>query len=171
MKKISIIVILVGILIYLICGPFVTLIQLKDGIVEKDYEKISSNVDFVLLKANIKEQLLESSLASISKDLDNNLFASLASAMIPTMIENSITLHITPAGLVKEVNDFIGNQDINDKEHSKILLNEVAETASFNYNSINKFTIHVPTDKNNIIDLVLTRYGIDWKLSNIIRKF
>ena len=73
MKKvlISLLLFFIFVLTFLGVGPFLTLYSLKESIEEKDSTKLSQNIYFPELRANLKDQINLSFSNSINKRLND----------------------------------------------------------------------------------------------------
>jgi len=88
--------ILVG---YVAAGPFITIHQIKSAIERQDSEVLASNVDFPLLRDNLKEQLNALVLRGAASDAKDNMFGALGMLIASKFVETFVDSVVTPTGL------------------------------------------------------------------------
>src|SRR5947207_1374394 len=84
---------------YVAAGPFITIHQIKSAIERKDSEALASNVDFPLLRANLKEQFNALVLRGVANDAKDNMFGALGMLIASRFVESFVDIVVTPAGL------------------------------------------------------------------------
>lgn len=163
----GVVFVLVG---YVAAGPYITLFQLKAGVEEQNSDKLSDNVDFPVLRQNLKEQLNANIMKSTMTELKDNPFAALAIGFASTMVDNMLDSLVTPAGLAS----LMEGKKPQQKEVSGTSVKSTSsngtpfENASYSFESTSKFLVKVPDVTGEVVQFTLTRSGINWKLSNII---
>ncbi len=171
MKKIVVLIIILAVAItgYFAAGPFITIHKIKSGIINQDTEKISAQVDFPVLRNNLKEQFNAIIMQKTKADLEGNPFASLGVAFAKKLIDSMVDAFITPTALT----DLLGgkrpekrNSTEGTKETDK-KKPEPFKDARYTYDSLNKFSAWVKIDKDEEHRFIFTRNGLTWKLSNI----
>lgn len=183
MKKaiISVVVIAALALIgYVAAGPFLAMKGIAEGIAKKDSEKLSSHVDFPLLRQNLKEQMNAAMMKNMKDDLKENPFSGLAMAFMPKLIDTMVDGYVTPSGLAAMMSGEKPDID-NPMEHGKKEQEESAkpekpkdvakmfEDAKIGFDSLSQFSIAVKSKENDDeVKMVLTRDALEWKLSNIL---
>ena len=172
MKKILISLLLFFILIstFLGLGPFLTLYSIKGSIEEKDSSKLSQNIYFPELRSNLKNQINLSLSDRINKKLNDNPLRFLAEGLADIVVDETLDVFLTPDGLGRLIDgedpsSIIRNNKKLDKEDDGI---EVLESIKFKYQSMNRFIVLIETINKKQIILHLDRFGIKWKLVNVI---
>ena len=101
MKKvlISILLFFIIVLTFLGVGPFLTLYSIKESIEEKDSTKLSQNIYFPELRANLKDQINLSFSNSINKRLNDNPLRFLAEGLADIVVDETLDVFLTPDGL------------------------------------------------------------------------
>ncbi|OPY90531.1 MAG: hypothetical protein A4E72_00599 [Syntrophus sp. PtaU1.Bin208] len=172
MKKIAgfVLLVVIAVGLYAAAGPYITLYSIKNGVEKSDPEKISRNVDFPVLRANLKEQLNSRIVSGKALTSEDNPVARAAKRLVSKMADGMVDALVTPAGLTKLVEGERRKQDPNPdtasrsgEEKSRFLQN-----TSCRYESLSEFSVRTKDDKNREIRFILTRKGLSWKLSNII---
>ena len=172
MKKILIALLLFFVLVstFLGLGPFLTLYSIKESIEQKDSSKLSQNIYFPELRSNLKNQINLSFSDRINKKLNDNPLRFLAEGLADIVVDETLDVFLTPDGLGRLINgedpsSIIRNNKKLDREGDGI---EVLESIEFKYQSINRFIILIETVNKKQIILHLDRFGIKWKLVNVI---
>ena len=172
MKKILISLLLFFILVltFLGLGPFLTLYSIKESIEEKDSSKLSQNIYFPELRSNLKNQINLSLSDRINKKLNDNPLRFLAEGLADIVVDETLDVFLTPDGLGRLIDgedpsSIIRNNKKLDTEGEGI---EVLESIEFKYQSMNRFIVLIETINKKQIILYLDRFGIKWKLVNVI---
>ena len=172
MKKILISLLLFFILLstFLGLGPFLTLYSIKESIEVKDSSKLSQNIYFPELKSNLKNQINLSLSDRINKKINNNPLRFLAEGLADIVVEETLDVFLTPDGLGRLIDgedpySIIRNNKKLDKKDDGV---EVLESIEFKYESMNRFIVFINTVNKKQIILHLDRFGIRWKLVNVI---
>ena len=172
MKKILISLLLFFILVstFLGLGPFLTLYSIKESIEEKDSSKLSQNIYFPELRSNLKNQINLSLSDRINKKLNDNPLRFLAEGLADIVVDETLDVFLTPDGLGRLIDgedpsSIIRNNKKLDTEDDGV---EVLESIKFKYQSMNRFIVLIETINKKQILLHLDRFGIKWKLVNVI---
>jgi len=172
MKKILISLLLFFILIstFLGLGPFLTLYSIKESIEERNSNKLSQNIYFPELRSNLKNQVNLSLSDRINKKLNDNPLKFLAEGLADIVVDETLDIFLTPDGLGRLIDgedpsSIIRNNKKLDTEGKGI---EVLESIEFKYQSMNRFIVLIETVNKKQIILHLDRFGIRWKLVNVI---
>jgi len=158
---------------YVAAGPYITMSEIKDGIVEKDAEKLSDNIDFPAVRQNMKDQLNAQMMQNTTTELKDNPFAALAAGFALKMVDGIVDAFITPSGLAKimegkKPNIKKSNGGENKEKNSNSPKKEdLFKNARYSYDSISKFSIYVPNDKGEEARFLLKRQNLSWKLVSI----
>ncbi len=172
MKKvfISLLLFLVLVSTYLGLGPFLALYSIKESIEAKDSNQLSKNIYFPELRANLKDQINLSFSDSINKRLNDNPLRFLAEGLADIVVDETLDIFLTPDGLGRlmdgeDPSSIIRNNKKSEKKDSGV---EVLESIEFKYQSMNRFIVFINTVNKKQIRLHLDRFGIRWKLVNVI---
>lgn len=143
---------------------------MKAGIVEKDSERLSGSIDFPLVRQGLKEQLRAAAMKNAATELASNPFAALAAGLATTMVDGIVDSFVTPAGLAslmggeKPTNWKAWWSETGDHNGKDPLL----ENARYAYDSVNKFSVWVPTNDGEEIRFILQRDGLSWRLVRLV---
>jgi hypothetical protein len=155
---------------YIFAGPYLTINSIKNGIVEKDAELLSENIEFPVLRQNLKDQLNAQIMKKTVPELGDNPFAALAVGFASKMLDALVDSIVTPSGLAAAMEG--KKPHLNPKKNSgpkeAPKKKDLFRDARTKYDSMSKFSIWVPDDKGGEIRFVLRRYGFSWRLVNIV---
>ena len=155
---------------YIAAGPYLAIAQIKTGISERDLEKLNEKIDFPILRQDLKEQLRAKGITVAAHQAQNNPLAALAAGLATTMVDGIVDSFVTPAGLAslmggeKPSNKKAGRSDAGG-QHGK---DHLLENARYAYDSVNKFSVWVPTNDGEEIRFILQRDGLSWKLVRLV---
>ncbi len=155
---------------YAVAGPFISMNAIKSGIEQKDSERLSENIDFQALRQNLKDQFNAQMMTGAFTELDSNPFGVLAVGLASKLVDGMVDGFITPSGLAALMSGETPAKGKADQSGTQkpIESQKLFENAHFGFDSTRKFSIRVPNDKGEEIQFLLTRSGLDWRLSNII---
>jgi cell wall-associated NlpC family hydrolase len=170
MKKLIIFAVLFVITLigYIAAGPFITIHQIKSGVDKQDSELLSENIDFPLLRSNVKEQLSAYFVEKATSELKNNPLESLVLGIASKFVDGAVDAVVTPSGLANLMEGKQPKQIQSVDEKSTETKRQLFRNARYSLDSIHKFSIWVKDGKGDEIRFVLTRDGLSWKLTNII---
>jgi hypothetical protein len=82
-------------------SPYLSLHLLRNAIIAGDAHAIEKRVDFVTVRAGLKEQVNLQMMKTMAKDesMKNNPFAGLAMALGPAMVDNIVDASVTADGI------------------------------------------------------------------------
>jgi len=160
---ISIGLLVAALICYVAVGPFITVYEIKAGIENRDSEKLTDYIDFTTLRANIKDQLNAYLMQQMSTELKGNPFGALGIAIGGKLVEGMVDSFVTPIGLSNLAG---GRTPQEASNHSQPL--EPFKNARYIYDSWSRFSVWVTGEGGREARFVLTRYGLSWKLSNIV---
>ena len=187
-SKIGFISIVLGIAIYIAAGPFLSLYSTRSAIMEKDKEKLSKNIDFTKLRPSLQEQInliTKQKIAELIKKHDP--LAQVPERAINIMVDEIVKNLVTPDGVIDLVSGkfklpFQGKHRSQVKlvtsngrlqlvvmEGDKVKYKEdLSQDISYNYDSFNMFSAWMENDNNKKTRIILERYGLSWKITDII---
>lgn len=154
-------------LVFLGSGPFLTLYSIKISLTEKNSNKLSSNINFPLLRLNIKEQLNAELSRKIK--LESGIFNILAEGFANSLVDEAVDGLLTPENIERlikgeEPSYILKNEKI---EYNEDYSYDILDSIKYKYESHKKFSVFVKGKNNEQIKLILGRSGFYWKLINI----
>lgn len=156
---------------YVAASPLITIHQIKSGIEEQDLEKLSENIDFPVLRQNMKEQINAVMMKEAASELEDNLFTALAVGFASKLVDGMVDLFVTPSGLASLSEGEKPSKHSSEPSSDSGATSdkrELFKDARYSYDSTSKFSVWVPNDDGEEIRFVIQRNGIEWKLANII---
>jgi hypothetical protein len=173
MKRAGSIVVLFVIIVagYVTAAPFIAIYQIKSGVEDRDSGKLSEQIDFTTLRANLKEQLNVLVVREAASGLkDDNRFTALAMGFVSKLGEGMVDTYVTPSGLANlmEGKKPLQGEGSEQSPGSRTPRLEPFKNARYAYDSTSKFSLWVKDGNGGEIRFVLTRDGLAWKLSNIV---
>ena len=148
-------------------GPFLTLYSIKISLTEKNSNKLSSNINFPLLRLNIKEQLNAELSRKIK--LESGIFNILAEGFANSLVDEAVDGLLIPENIERlikgeEPSSILKNEKI---EYNEDYSYDILDSIKYKYESHKKFSVFVKGKNNKQIKLILGRSGFYWKLINI----
>ena len=148
-------------------GPFLTLYSIKQSVGEKDSIKLSNNINFPILRFNIKDQL--SKELSKKVKLESDIFNILAEGFASKLVDETVDILLTPGNLLRLINgeepsSILRNEKVSFNENNSY---EILESINYKFESHKKFSVFVQGKNKKVIQLILRRSGFQWQLSNI----
>jgi hypothetical protein len=164
MKRLLLLIAIVCFFGYIATGPFLTLQGIKSSIESRDMETMSDNVDFPVLRQNLKDQLNAQLSSTLTEDSDG-WGAKLASGFATFFTDKLVDNFVTPAGL----STLLSGETVNSGEKPELSnMDNMFKNMTFVLKSHNRFHALVEGDNNETVTLSLKREGLTWKLTNII---
>lgn len=171
MKKALWIVLLpiIGLIGYVATGPFLTVQAIRSSLVDQDAEALARNVDFPVLRQNLKEQFNAQMMQKAGTDLKGNPFNRLAMGFASRMTDGLVDTLVTPAGLARlmEGKKLTQNRPVTPEERAE-RKEKLLKNARYTFDSIDRFSVWVQNDQGEELRLVLARDGLSWTLINLI---
>ena len=148
-------------------GPFFFFYSIKISLDEKNSNKLSSNINFPLLRLNIKEQLNAELSRKIK--LESGIFNILAEGFANSLVDEAVDGLLTPENIERlikgeEPSSILKNEKI---EYNVDYSYDILDSIKYKYESHKKFSVFVKGKNNKQIKLILGRSGFYWKLINI----
>lgn len=157
--------------VYFASGPFITINGIKSSIKEKDSDRLSSYIEFDLLKKNLKEQFNTQMLKATSADKEDNPLGVMVAGFASQVVDGLLDMYLTPSSIAlllegekpdKYRSPFNPNKTTK-KEHSEPL-----KEYEFKFVSHDRFYVYTKGSHDQEIKIILQRFGLDWKITNII---
>ena len=158
---------------FIAATPYITVSNIKTAIVEQDSEKLSENVDFPTFRKNLKKQFNTAMMKNVGAELGNNPFAAIAAGFATNMVDGVVDSFVTPSGLAMLIEgkkpSLSRSRSRNPSKADQADRDDLFKNARYSYDSLNQFSIYVPTDTGEEIRFILQRDGLlSWKLVDMI---
>ena len=121
----------------------------------------------------MKDQLHAVMAKNVGRESEDNPFAALATSMASLVIDKALDALVTPAGVAKLVagQQLLDPQAPDDNQtpdgDSNTRRNLLSE-ARVVHDSLDRVSVWVPNDYGNEFRIVMRRFGMTWKLTNVI---
>ncbi|MES2960769.1 MAG: DUF2939 domain-containing protein [Pseudomonadota bacterium] len=161
-------------------GPFITLHSIKTSVENHDATKLKKNIDTELLRQNLKSQfqsIFETQITARIKEnpqyTDERMrdFAlSMAAKAFDAMIDGMVSPESFALFLSEKP-----KASLNSEGKPTTTVDTIAQMQTnakikikYKFDSLNKFYVTKKVNGKDDVIIVLTRYGVSWKVSNII---
>lgn len=153
-------------------GPFITVHKIRDAVKARDQEALAAQVDFPLLRSNLKQQLNDRLMTEMASGGEHNVFASVGLLLAGKLADVMVDAMVTPSGLAGlmsgEKATRLPRRAPGQSEPGAGARKEPLANASYHFSSPSRFVARVTGKDGKVVDFVLTRDGLSWRLSNIL---
>ena len=174
MKKLTltlISLIIIGLGVLLASGPFITIDGIRSSVKEKDSDRLSSYIEFDLLKKNLKEQFNGEMLRVTAADQESNPLGAMVAGFASQVVDGLIDAYLTPSSIALLLEGEKPDQyrsPYTNKETDKKEKSDPLEEYDFKFVSHDRFYVYTKGSHDQEIKIVLQRFGLEWKVTNII---
>ncbi|MGV8931243.1 MAG: DUF2939 domain-containing protein [Luteimonas sp.] len=162
---------LIALIAYAAAGPYLTVNAIRDAVKAQDAAALSKQVDFPALRSSLKAQLADRLVREAGGNAQDNPFAAFGISIANGLLGGAVDAMVTPAGLGATLE----GRKVWDRatgvpppvSGQPDLRPEPLQGARYRYESLSRFTATVHDDEGRPLVLVMTRHGLDWKLSDI----
>jgi hypothetical protein len=163
--------IVIGLGLYLASGPFITIYGIKSSIKEKDSDRLSTYIEFDLLKKNLKKQFNTEMLKVTSADPDNNPLGVMMAGFASQVVDGLLDVYLTPSSIALLLEGEKPDQyrsSFNRQNSATKETGEPLEEYRVKFVSHDRFYVYTKGSHDQEIKIILQRFGLDWKMTNII---
>ncbi|MFC3715439.1 DUF2939 domain-containing protein [Luteimonas soli] len=165
--------VLVALLAWTAIGPYRTFSAIRDAAQARDAQAMAEQIDFPALRNSLKAQLGDRLLREVGAPSPDNPFAAFGLGIANGLVGGLVDAMVTPAGLGAMMEGRRtwdrasgtpppSRDDTHDPSAECPL-----HDAQYRYESLSRFTATVHDDRGRPVVFVMTRRGLDWKLSDI----
>lgn len=154
--------------VFVAAGPYITISAIKSGVAEQDTEKLSENIDFPILRQNLKDQLNMVMMKKAQTELKDNPFAALAAGFATKFVDGMVETFVTPVGIAAMMEGKKPSKSVAAQGSTSPNRDDLFKNTRTSYDSFSKFSIWVANDSGEETRFVLQRNGLDWRLVNIV---
>jgi hypothetical protein len=155
---------------WLVAGPFIAMHGIQQGAEARDGKRLKRNVDFPVLRENLRPQVQEALDRKLSKKAGENPLAALGLAYSDRIADKLVDEIVTPQG----IETLLNGEDWRKKRKrdrqrirgEKPRAEKAPVTREWGFNSASEFELAV-TKGDKQTRFILTRRGLDWNLTNI----
>ncbi|NKN32615.1 DUF2939 domain-containing protein [Marichromatium bheemlicum] len=165
---------------YVAAGPYLTVVQIRTGIIERDSVMLERHIDFPRLREGLKAQLNAKALEqSGATDAANPLTLALA-GLASQIVDGMVDAFVTPAGLAQIMAGETPEPHPETTPPSPPATTSPSRDeqprheplpfadARYVYDDLATFSVWVPDEDGRETRFVLERDGLRWRLVNIV---
>jgi hypothetical protein len=149
-------------------GPFLTLHNIRTAINQQDASTLSDNIDFPALRTSLREQFNAAMVQAAAQTNQRNPYNELAMVFASKMVDSLVEATVTPAGLRIAMSGRASPS--NDATSAPSPFKDPRDPwaqATYNFDSLSKFSVHLPTKEDSEVRLVLSRSWLSWRLTDL----
>ena len=159
-------------LAYVVAGPFLAYNGIRDAVQAQDTGALARHVDFPVLRANLKAQVDDYVVRRAGPDAQASLFGAVAVRIASGLAGGAVDTMVTPAGIGALLQGRAvwhrasgGGVTGNTYEHASP--GDPLREPDYGFDSLSRFTATVEDGNGEPVTFVLTRDGLQWKLTDI----
>lgn len=149
-------------------SPSLALEGLRDALESGDSDALADHVDFPALRSNLKDQLIAIWMDETSPD---SPLGALAGGLATLLVDRILDSIVTPVGIANLIRGAYPPDDASDEPNSEPRRRSAADLlddARLDRESLDRVSAWVPNESGGQTQLVFRRYGLSWKLTNIV---
>ncbi|KPN21367.1 hypothetical protein AO715_09775 [Xanthomonas sp. Mitacek01] len=156
---------------YVAAGPFLTIHAIREAVRTEDSRALSRQVDFPALRSSLRVQLADALVREAGTDVQSSLLGAIGLRVAGSAAGAGVDMMVTPVGLSalmrgQRLWSLAGGASPMQNTSDPARPDPLAD-AHYRYHSLSRFTATVRDDRDRPIEFVLTRQGLQWKLSDI----
>jgi hypothetical protein len=149
---------------YFVASPYIALQGFRSALMSGEPDALEDRIDFPRVRDGLKAQFNATVMKNMSVELKNNPFGGLALAIAPTLVNGVVDSFVTAEGLASLAR---GNTHKTGSSTSGPSSEELSFDARVTWETLDRFSVRVPSDEGQEMRLVFHRYGFGWKLTGI----
>jgi hypothetical protein len=164
--------VLLALVAWVAAGPFMTIHSIRSAILAQDAAAIAEHVDFPAIRGSLKAQVDDYVVRRAGPEAQSSLLGSVALRLASGATGGLVDAAATPAGLAAllEGRNFWQRLDGSrqgDDPYIPPPPRDPLEGARYRFESPSRFTATVRNADGDPVVFVLTRQGMDWKVSDV----
>ena|SRR5688572_207965 len=164
--------VLLALVAWVAAGPFMTIHAIRSAILAQDATAIAEHVDFPAIRDSLKAQVDDYVVRRAGPETQSSLLGSIALRLASGATSGLVDAAATPAGLAAllEGRNFWQRLDgsrRSDDAYTPPPPRDPLEGASYRFESPSRFTATVANADGDPVVFVLTRQGLEWKVSDV----
>lgn len=161
---------LLSIAAYTASGPYRTIRAIRVAVQAEDAAALSRQVDFPALRASLKAQLSDRLVRKAGPELQSSVFAAFGLRVANGLIEPAVDAMVTPMGLgaiMEGRKEWAYASAGFERPAADTPAPEMLREVDSHFESPSRFTATMHDGAGSDTIFVLTRSGLNWKLSDI----
>ncbi len=163
--------VLVALLAYVAAGPYLTLNAIREAVKTEDAGALAREVDFPALRSSLKVQLADHLVREAGPGVQASALGAFGLTVATGLVGGLVDAMVTPVGLGALMEGRkVWNRGANIPPPSRRDTGAQPEPLpdpEHRFESVSRFTATVHDDSGRDVVFVLTRDGLDWRLSDI----
>jgi len=164
--------IVIGFASYIVAGPYLTVHGIKSSIKENDTDRLSSYVEFNLLRKNLKEQFNATMIKNSGEDMKQNPFAMMMVGVASQLVDGLVDVYVSPASIALLLDGerpaYTARSSYTETKSNQKSRREPLKEYTTKFVSTDRFYVYTKGANEEEITVVLQRFGLEWKITNII---
>jgi hypothetical protein len=157
---------------YIAVGPYLTMRKFGDALSARDSVAIAECVDFVTLRASVKEEVSRKLNSQSQGVLAENPILALATGLAQNMVDPLVDSLVTPAGLEKllageRLLSALGGQPRTTSNERAVTVPNAIASAEYSYRSLSEFAVTLSPTPAIKVELILERNGFSWRIARV----
>lgn len=161
-----------ALLAYVAAGPYLTINAIREAVKAEDPRALAKQVDFPALRDSLKLQLSDRLVREAGPELQASPLGAFGLRIANGLVGGAVDAMVTPVGLAaimegrrtwRRVDGFGELSSPSAIESAQ----EPLHNADYRYESPSRFTATVQDESGRPVVFVLTRDGLNWRLSDI----
>jgi len=157
---------------YVVAGPFLAYNGIRHAVEAQDTAALARHVDFPVLRSNLKAQVDDYVVRHAGADAQASLFGAIAVRIASGVAGGVVDTMVTPAGIGallqgRSIWHRASGGGIGDNTYAHTAPADPLREPDYGFESLSRFTATVHDDDGAPITFVLTRDGLQWKLTDI----
>lgn len=155
---------------YVGTGPYRTWHGIRDAVEQHDAVALSKHVDFPVLRASLKAQLVDNMVRKAGPGMQSSIFGGIALSLGAGLVDGVVDLVASPGGigaLMQGREVWRSARDSFEVERSGQPGAPPLQKAEYHYESLSRFTATVTDADGDPVMFVLRREGLNWRLVDI----
>lgn len=163
-------------LVHVATGPYRTLAAIGTAVQADDAAALSAHVDFPALRASLKDQMRDRLARRYGEAAGDSTLGLLALGVAGTAVDGAVEVMVTPLGLGALMQGRMLWRDAREAfdppaaagpDGTSAVAGDPLQGATHRFESTSRFTATVEDPEGRPLVLVLTRQGLDWRLSDV----
>lgn len=169
-KNAGLLAIVIGVALYLVASPYITVHQMKVAAEKRDGEALSEHIDYPSVRQSLKDQLKAELVKELAEEeAADNPFAALGTLMASAIVDGLVDVFVTPTGMRYLMSgESISLEEATTEGVEEAPAQPLFKNASMGYEGLNKFVVKVPGDFEEEAVFVMRREGLKWKITEIV---
>lgn len=154
---------------YIGAGPYLTVAAIREAVTTGNHGALAKQVNFPALRTSFKAQLSDRLIRQAGPDMQAHPFGAFALTVAGGAINAVVDVMVNPAGLgaLMEGRQVWRNVRDGFPSQPQSGSNEPLKHPEYHYESLSRFTATMQDEEGKPVVFVLTRDGLQWKLSDV----